>query len=81
MNVQNKAPARGRGRVVRKPERLTQEEILKQLLDDHKKSLGEVVCIKVDERTSIEVPASMSEEDRAKRVKAYLKNSTFRPVK
>ena len=66
---------------MRKIERLTQEEILKQILDDHKKSLGEVVCIKIDERTSIEVPASMSEEDRAKLIKNYLKNSNFRPAK
>ncbi|WP_296939386.1 hypothetical protein [uncultured Dysgonomonas sp.] len=66
---------------MKKIERLTQEEILKQILDDHKKSLGKVVCIKIDERTSIEVPASMSEEDRAKRIKNYLKNSNFRPVK
>ena len=81
MNVQNKAPSKGRGRSMRKIERLTQEEILKQILDDHKKSLGEVICIEIDERTSIEVPASMSEEDRAKRIKNYLKNSNFRPAK
>lgn len=81
MNVQSKAPSRGRGRTVKKNERLTQEEQVKQLLEDHKKTLGEVVCIKIDDRTSIELPASMSTEDREKRIKNYLKNTNFKPVK
>lgn len=81
MNLQNKAPSRGRGRSIKKNERLSPEEQVKQLLSDHKKSLGEMICIKIDERTSIELPASMSISDREKRIKNYLKNTNFRPVK
>lgn len=54
MNVQKKAPSGGRGRIMKKNERLSPEEQVKQLLNDHKKSLGEMICIKIDERTSIE---------------------------
>lgn len=74
MNIENKVPAKGRTRAMKKPERMTQEEALKQLLEDHKKDLGEVVQIKVNERTYIEVPANLSEKERIERVKNYLKN-------
>ena len=74
MNIENKAPARGRTRAMKKPERLTQEEALKQLLEDHKKDLGEVVQIKVNDRTYIEVPANLTDSERSERVKNYLKN-------
>ncbi|MBK5722790.1 hypothetical protein JGH11_18115 [Dysgonomonas sp. Marseille-P4677] len=74
MNIENKAPARGRVRTMKKAERMTQEETLKQLLENHKKDLGDVVQIKVNERTYIEVPASLTETERRERVKNYLKN-------
>ncbi|MFV0538922.1 MAG: hypothetical protein ACK5M3_16385 [Dysgonomonas sp.] len=79
MEVQKKAPLR-RGSSSKKSERLSQEEMLKQLLNDHKQSLGDMVSIRIDSRTSIEVPANMSEEDREKRVKNYLKHSNYKPM-
>ncbi len=79
MGIQNKAPSRGRGNAMKKSERTTAEEALRQLLDDHKKTLGEMIQIKIDNRTYIEVPASMSEEDRKKRVKNYLQNTSYKP--
>lgn len=81
MNELNTAPVKRRGRTVKRNERLTQDEILKSLLEDHKKSQGEVVWIKIDDRTHIELPASLSEEDRKKRVKNYLEHSNFKPMK
>lgn len=69
-----------RGSSVKKTERISQEQMLKQLLDNHKQSLGDMVSIRIDSRTSIEVPANMSEEDRKKRVKNYLKHSNYKPM-
>ncbi|MDR1091557.1 MAG: hypothetical protein LBL79_10810, partial [Prevotella sp.] len=79
MEVQKRTPQR-RGNSVKKAERLSQEEMLNQLLDDHKQSLGDMVSIRIDSRTSIEVPANMTEEDRKKRVNNYLKHSNYKPV-
>lgn len=79
MEVQKKTPLR-RGSSAKKSERLSQEEMLIQLLNDHKQSLGDMVSIRIDNRTSIEVPASLSEEDREKRVKNYLKHSNYKPM-
>ncbi len=78
---EQRALSRGRGRTVKKNERLSQEEVLNQILDDHKKNIGDVVCIKIDDRTSIELPASMSVEDREKRVENYIKNMNFKFAK
>ncbi|MFT4222689.1 hypothetical protein [Dysgonomonas sp.] len=79
MEVQKRTPLR-RGSSMKKSERLSQEEMLIQLLNDHKQSLGDMVSIRIDSRTSIEVPANMSEEDREKRVKNYLKHSNYKPM-
>ncbi|MBD8389297.1 hypothetical protein [Dysgonomonas sp. BGC7] len=81
MDVQSKTPSKGRGRVMKKPERISQEEMLKKILDDHKKSLGDVVWVRIDDRTHIELPANMSEADRNERIENYLKNSNFKPAK
>lgn len=66
---------------MKKSERLTQDEVLKNLLEDHKKTLGEVVWVKIDDRTYIELPASMSEKDRKDRIENYMKHSNFKPIK
>ncbi len=65
----------------RKSERLSSEEALTQILDAHKKSVGKTISIRIDNRTSIEVPANMSEEDRDKRVANYLKNTNYKVLK
>lgn len=81
MNELNTAPVRRRGSSMRKNERLTQDEILKKLIEDHKENQGDVVWVRIDDRTHIELPANMSEEDRKIRIKNYLKNSNFKPIK
>lgn len=81
MNELNTTSARRRGRPAKRNERLTQEEILKNLLQEHKDSLGEVVWVRIDDRTHIELPANMSEEDRKERVENYMKHSSFKPIK
>lgn len=80
-DMQSSSSQRGRGRSPRKSERLSQEEVVNQVLEEHKKSVGEVICIKIDARTSIELPASLSVEDRQKRVDNYIKNMNFKPGK
>jgi len=79
MNVQNNISPKGKNRTMKKGERSSQEDTLRQLLDDHKNSLGEVIQIKIDNRTYIEIPANLSEEDRKDRVKNYLKNTNYKP--
>lgn len=81
MNELNTASAKRRGRPVKKNERLTQDEMLKSLLKEHKESLGEVIWVRIDDRTHIELPANMSEKDRKERVENYMKHSSFKPIK
>lgn len=77
MNVQSKTTERS----TRKNERLSQEVLLKKSMEEYKKGLGDRVLVRIDDRTLIELPASMSEIDRQERIKNYLKNSNFRPTK
>lgn len=77
MNVQSKTTERS----TRKNERLSQEVLLKKSMEEYKKGLGDRVLVRIDDRTLIELPASMSEIDRQERIKNYLKNSNFRPIK
>lgn len=81
MGDKNSTSSRGRARSPRKSERLSQDEVLNQVLHDHKKSVGDVVCIKIDARTSIELSANLSLEDRQKRVDNYIKNMSYKVIK
>jgi len=75
MNIQPTTPYSGRRNAAKRTEKLTQENTLKKLLEEHKKSIGETIWIKIDDRTHIEVPVGMSIEEREKRVKNYIKNT------
>lgn len=77
MSLQSKTT----GRTSRKSERYTQEELLKKSIEDYNKRTANMVWIRIDDRTLIELPASMNELDRQERIKNYLKNSNFRPIK
>lgn len=81
MNVQSKAPTRGKRQALNKNSRISQDEALAILLEEHKQSLGDMVWIRIDDRTHIELPAAMSEADRQERIENYLKNSNFKPAK
>ncbi|MDR2913774.1 MAG: hypothetical protein LBV74_02910 [Tannerella sp.] len=43
----------------------------KQLLKEHKNRVGEVVLIKISDRTTIELPANLSQEERTARIELY----------
>ena len=45
------------------------------------KSPAEMVWIRIDDRTHIEVPADMTKEERKARIDNSLKNSKFKPIK
>lgn len=70
MSVLNRAPSARRGRVAG----MSQEEHIVQMLKEHKKWVGEVILVKIDERTSIELPASMSREQIEERKILFLEN-------
>lgn len=78
MSVLNKAPSSGRGRSVKRNVQHAQENSVQLILDEHKKSLGEVMCLRIDARTIIELPAHLSEEEQAKRIKAFMKNTNYK---
>ncbi len=80
MNVQNQSLPRGRAQA-KKGERFSPEETLRRLMEEHKRNSPEMVLIRIDDRTHIELPAAMSEQDRQERIKNYLKNSNFKPAK
>lgn len=78
MSVLNKAPLPGRRRSVRKNVQQVQENSVQRILDEHKKSLGEVMCIRIDSRTTIEIPTNLSDEERTKRIKDFMKNTNYK---
>ena len=81
MNVQNKAPSRRSGNAMKKSERVKPEELLKKIVEDHKERVGDVICIRIDSRTSIELPAHLSEEKRVERVNNYIRNANLKAIK
>lgn len=75
------SPSKGKNRNHKKGERINQEQVLAQLLEDHKKNIGDVVLVRIDARTTIELPASLSAEARQERIDNYRKNMSFKPAK
>lgn len=59
---------------INRSERVKANDLVNQILEEHKKRVGEVVCVVVDSRTSIELPASLTPEERNEHVKNYRKN-------
>ena len=78
MNFLNKTPSPGRGRPAKKSVEQMQENSVQRMLDEHKKSLGEIISLRIDARTTIELPAHLSEEEQAKRIKAFVKNTNYK---
>ncbi len=70
MSVSNRTLLVGRGRVAGK---LHEEQTVK-MLEEHKKQVGKVIKVKIDDRTWIELPASMSGEQIEERRKLFLEN-------
>lgn len=60
--------------VIHRSERLTVNEQVALMLEDYKKKMGEVVCVRVDDRTSIEIPACLTPAERLERIENYKKN-------
>lgn len=46
---------------------------IKQVLKEHKDRVGAVVLVKISERTTIELPANLSSEEKNARVEHYKK--------
>lgn len=78
MSVFDKAPLQGRGRPMRRNVQQVQENSVQRMLDEHKKNQGEVICIRIDARTTIELSANLSEEERAKRIRDFMKNTNYK---
>ncbi len=66
---------------INRSERVRANDLVSQMLEEHKKRMGEVVCVVVDSRTSIELPASLTPEERSEHVKNYIKNMGIKPMK
>ena len=45
----------------------------KQMLKEHKNRIGDVVLVKISERTTIELPAALSQEEKNARIEQYKK--------
>ncbi len=74
MSVQQTTPKAGRRTAMQRTERQTPEDTLRRIIEEHKKDMGETVWLKIDDRTHIEVAASLTEDERNKRVENYLEN-------
>ena len=74
MSVQQTTTKAGRRTAMKRSERQTPEDTLRRIIEEHKKDMGETVWLKIDDRTHIEVAASLTEDERNKRVENYLEN-------
>lgn len=54
-------------------ERSIANQLIENSLKEYKKSIGEVVLVSVGPRTTIELPASLTQEEREARIEIYMK--------
>ena len=45
----------------------------KQVLKEHKDRVGDVILVKISDRTTVELPANLSQEEMAARIEQYKK--------
>jgi len=61
---------------ITRQERTSATQQVESLLKDIKKQAGEVIRVQITDRTSIELPAHLSQEERDARVANYIKLHT-----
>lgn len=59
-------------------ERSIANQLIENSLKEYKKSIGEVILVSVGPRTTIELPASLTLEEREARIEIYKKLHTSR---
>ena len=53
-------------------------QLAENALKEHKKKVGEVILVAITPRTTIELPANLSQAEIAERVKLYKKTGTIK---
>lgn len=81
MEAKKKASQKRKDGAINRSERVRANDLVSQMLEDHKRRIGDVVCVVIDSRTSIELPASLTPEERNEHVKNYIKNVGIKPIK
>ena len=81
MEIKKKTSLKEKGGAINRAERVKANDLVSQMLEEHKKRIGDVVCVVVDSRTSIELPASLTPEERKEHVKNYIKNMGTKSIK
>lgn len=74
MTSKNKPSADTKSGSISRSERIKVNDTVKSVLDNHKAKMGKVVHVAVDTNTTIELPASMTEEQIKERVEIYKMN-------
>lgn len=81
METKKKTSLKSKEGAINRSERVRANDLVSQMLEEHKKRIGDVVCVVVDSRTSIELPASLTPEERNEHVKNYIKNMGLKQAK
>lgn len=81
METKKRTPLKKKEGAINRSERVKANDLVSQMLEEHKKRIGDVVCVVVDSRTSIELPASLTPEERNEHVENYKKNMGIKPIK
>lgn len=81
MRARKTLPQKGKEGTINRSERVRANDAVAQMLEEHKKRIGEMVCVVIDERTSIEIPASLSPEQRKEHVDNYIRNARMKLIK
>lgn len=74
METKKRTPLKRKEGIINRSERIKANDAVSQMLEEHKKRIGKVVRIAIDSRTSIEISASLTPEEREEHINNYKKN-------
>jgi len=78
MSSKNKLSSDTKAGTINRQEKFKANDTLKSIIAEHKAKTGEVIHIVVDEKTTLELPASLSPKEIKERIEIYKKNRASR---
>lgn len=74
MTSKNKPSTDNKGGTISRSERIRVNDSVKTVLDNHKAKIGEVIHVAIDNNTTIELSADLTEEQVKERIEVYKAN-------
>ncbi|MDR3059215.1 MAG: hypothetical protein LBU84_13890 [Prevotella sp.] len=71
--MKQNTPQNKKSGTITRSERSTSNQLVESMLTEHKSKIGDVIHVVINERTTIELPASLSKDEIEARVENYKK--------